>query len=68
MDVPPKLHMKQSYDLKIYVPGSCYSNVNGEHYQVGRISNMRFSEGKYEDSTTDLSMGCIKWNIDDVAS
>ena len=29
---------------------------------------MRFSEGKYEDSTAILSIGCIKWNIDDVAS
>ena len=29
---------------------------------------MRYSEGKYKDSTAVLSMGCIKWNIDDVAS
>ena len=29
---------------------------------------MRFSEGQYEDSTAVLSMGCIKWNIYDVAN
>ena len=32
------------------------------------ISHVRRSEGKQEDSTAVLSLGCIKWNIDDVAS
>ena len=29
---------------------------------------MRFYEGQFEDSTAFLSMGCIKWNINHVAS
>ena len=67
MDVPPKLYMKPSYALNISGPEFWYSNINVEHYQVLRISHMRFSEGQYEDSTAVLFMGGIKWNIDDVA-
>ena len=66
MYMPPKLHMTQSYDLNISGPGSWYSNVNGEHYQVWRISHVSLSEGQHEYYTAVLYMGCIKWNIDDV--
>ena len=59
---------KKIYALKISGPGSWYSSVNGEHYQVCRIAHMRFFEGQYEDSTAVLSMGFIKCKIDDVAS
>ena len=30
------------------------------------IFHVRHSEGQQEDSTAVLSLGCIKWNIDDV--
>ena len=66
MDVPTKLHMTQSYALKISGPGSWYSNVNGEHFQVWGIYRVRIYEGQYKYSIAVLSMGCIKWNIDDV--
>ena len=39
-----------------------------EHYQVWRIAHVSLSEGQYEDSTAVLSMGFIKWNIDDAES
>ena len=32
------------------------------------ISHVRRSEGQLVDSTSGLSLGCIKWNIDDVSS
>ena len=32
------------------------------------IYHVRRSEGQQEDSTAVLSLGCIKWTIDDVAS
>ena len=68
MDVPPKIYIKPSYALDISGPGSLYSNVNGEHYQVWRIAHVRISEGQYEDSTEVLSVSCLKRNIDNIAS
>ena len=35
---------------------------------LGSIANVRLSEGQQEHYTSVLSMGCIKWNMDDVAS
>ena len=31
------------------------------------ISHMNRSKGHQEDSTTVISLGCINWNIDDIA-
>ena len=60
MDVPPKLYMKPSYALKISGLVSWYSNLNGEHYQVWRISHVRLSKEQYEDSTAVLFYGLHK--------
>ena len=39
----------------------------GDALAVSNISHVKRSEGQQEDSTS-VSLGCIKWNIDDVAS
>ena len=36
--------------------------------KVGNISHVRLSERQKEDSTAVISLGCINWNIYDVAS
>ena len=63
-----KLYMKPSYALNISGPGSWYSNVNIEHYQVWSIARFRISKGQYKYSTAVLSMVFINRNIDNISS
>ena len=65
MDIPPQIFSICRCNRWVFSPPL---DVNGDNYQVCRIAHVRFSEGQYEDFTAVLSMGCIKWNIDDVAS
>ena len=63
---------KMSYNTILWSQDLCARILILQHiwmkYQVGRIVHVRISEGQQEDYTEVLSMVCIKWNIDDVAS
>ena len=56
----------------IILPRSLGQDTDTKKYTEGisgrRISHVRHSKGKQEDSTVVISLGCIKWNISDVAS
>ena len=52
------ISLGQDYDTPTYMEALSGSN----------IAHMRHSKGQQECSTAVLSLGCIKWNIDDTTS
>ena len=54
--------------LSIYLGQDADTPTNMEALSGKNIYHLRRSEGYQEYSTAVLYLGCIKWNIDDVAS